>query len=493
MVRINRDRMADAACATCGDSCGIYACTDCRGVRYCSSECQMDVLKMLERECARDSVEIQARERAREAKREAKHEKKRAAYRAEVQATKQARADAAEEWFKQCEAKHERQRAAYRAEVQAREQARADAAAGEKWVKKLMAEVAAENREKVQRAEDERILERARVDRERLAREKKEHALAAAAVAAAAAVVAAAALPCPRPEAAAFKESLGLHPGFFDSEYDRCYCPHCYPPDFPDTIVEDGPTEYVVPRGWVRFGLKTPPQAAVHEIFDKWSVSFHGVKSVAVLKGVLDIGGLLKPGDRLPDGSLLRSTKCNGEQASGFFTSPTIRCTSPRNPAAPHLQGCMDRLEGGEACEQSCILLKAFRCHLYSHLHSHGFPSCRRRTQILRRTAAVARRYNASIDGAAVPPAARLGSEKACRDDGVYGDMAAAPRHSLPARQSRGDRVGKRCQPTRHPVRAAGPGLANWGRPRCRGLQGAAAGRLSRRRCRDASTETGRR
>jgi hypothetical protein len=95
----------------------------------------------------------------------------------------------------------------------------------------------------------------------------------------------------------------------------------------PQSIANEGPTPYVVPRGWVRVGLKTPPRMASKklDVWNKWSVSFHGVKSVAVLESILDHGGLMKPGDVLLDGTTLTSTKCAGRQDQVFYTSPTIK------------------------------------------------------------------------------------------------------------------------------------------------------------------------
>jgi hypothetical protein len=92
---------------------------------------------------------------------------------------------------------------------------------------------------------------------------------------------------------------------------------------------------YVVPRGWVRFGLNVPGRAAVLKIFQEWPVSFHGVKSETVLKSMLDSGGMLKPGDKLLDGTVLRSSKCAGRQDRVFYTSPSIRYAGLKFYAEP--------------------------------------------------------------------------------------------------------------------------------------------------------------
>ena len=141
---------------------------------------------------------------------------------------------------------------------------------------------------------------------------------------------------CPQADARAFVAGLGIEPEYFEPEFDRCFCASCYSPDWPDTISNQGPTPYEIPRGWVRFGLKVSPgRAASLKIFEEWSVSFHGVKSESVLKSVLDAGGLLKPGDKLLDGTALQSTKCAGRQDCVFYTSPTIHYAGLKFYAQP--------------------------------------------------------------------------------------------------------------------------------------------------------------
>eukprot|EP01047_Picozoa_sp_COSAG01_P050209 COSAG01_NODE_5050_length_4524_cov_189.554802_5_plen_322_part_00 len=137
----------------------------------------------------------------------------------------------------------------------------------------------------------------------------------------------------------------------FDEQYNRCYCGICYPARWPDTIKNDGPTEYVVPRGWFRFGLRldanvfgTPDRPGnsipdVDAVFKTWCVSFHGVKSEEILRSITTLGTLLKPGDKLPDGTVLRSTKCAGRQADGFYTSPTIKYAGLKFYAEPQKFG----------------------------------------------------------------------------------------------------------------------------------------------------------
>ncbi len=97
--------------------------------------------------------------------------------------------------------------------------------------------------------------------------------------------------------------TLAIHPAYFDEQFDCCFCERCYPLALPDTIANEGPTEYVVPRGWYRVGLALPPRAKALDIFRQWSASFHGTKDALVLKSVLETGTLMKPGDRLLNGT----------------------------------------------------------------------------------------------------------------------------------------------------------------------------------------------
>eukprot|EP00931_Biecheleriopsis_adriatica_P047884 TRINITY_DN2763_c0_g1_i3.p1 TRINITY_DN2763_c0_g1~~TRINITY_DN2763_c0_g1_i3.p1 ORF type:complete len:494 (-),score=125.71 TRINITY_DN2763_c0_g1_i3:194-1675(-) len=129
---------------------------------------------------------------------------------------------------------------------------------------------------------------------------------------------------CPVYQAAeAALQSLNLDERLFSRLHDRCYCSRCYDKAWPNTIKNDGPKHYVVPRGWVRFGLATPPQAEILDVWKKWCVSFHGAKHL-VAKSSIETGDFLMPGDRLPDGSKLESANCAGRTDKVNYTSPTI-------------------------------------------------------------------------------------------------------------------------------------------------------------------------
>jgi hypothetical protein len=141
---------------------------------------------------------------------------------------------------------------------------------------------------------------------------------------------------CPRwAAAAAFVRSMGLDAAYLEPKHDRCYCEVCYPAACVDTITNEGPTPYVVPRGWCGFGFRMQPRAHAEDIFNKWSASFHGVDSPAVLKSILQCGQLMKPGDKLLDGSVLCSAKSMGRQDPVFYTSPTVKYAGLKLYARP--------------------------------------------------------------------------------------------------------------------------------------------------------------
>eukprot|EP00729_Bicosta_minor_P008852 gene8852-13365_t len=140
--------------------------------------------------------------------------------------------------------------------------------------------------------------------------------------------------PCPKPDATAFLQSLGVPTIYLNPEFDRCYCQRCY--KGPATVSNAGPTPYVVPEpGWVRFGLTVGPRAQALDVFNKWPACFHGVKSSLVLNSILDHGGLMKPGSVLLDGTKLESTKCAGRQDEVVYTSPTIKYAGLKFYAEP--------------------------------------------------------------------------------------------------------------------------------------------------------------
>ena len=136
--------------------------------------------------------------------------------------------------------------------------------------------------------------------------------------------------------------TLNLPEAYLNPEFDRCYCSQCYPPNLPSAIPNEAGA-YVVPQGWFRFGLKAPPRANANDVFNQWCVSLiHGVKGVAVLNSILKKqtadeawGQLMKPGDKLLDGSVMRSTECAGRQDKVYYASPKIRYAGLKFYAEP--------------------------------------------------------------------------------------------------------------------------------------------------------------
>ena len=129
---------------------------------------------------------------------------------------------------------------------------------------------------------------------------------------------------------AAFLDSLGLDPVFFDQQYNRCYCGECVDagciPDILESRSKHG-FPYEVPKGWCGFGLQMPPRARARDLncFEDWAVSYHGCPT-DVVASVLNHGGLMMPGDCLMDGTMLPNRLTGGdEHRIGIYTSPSIR------------------------------------------------------------------------------------------------------------------------------------------------------------------------
>ena len=127
---------------------------------------------------------------------------------------------------------------------------------------------------------------------------------------------------------AAFLDSLGVDPVFFDRQYDRCYCHECVAsaciPDILESNSKHG-FAYEVPKGWCGFGLSVPARARALNCFEDWAVSYHGCPK-DVVASVLNHGGLMMPGDHLMDGTRLPNRLTRGAEGRiGIYTSPSIR------------------------------------------------------------------------------------------------------------------------------------------------------------------------
>lgn len=119
-----------------------------------------------------------------------------------------------------------------------------------------------------------------------------------------------------------FLRSLDFPDVYFNAPHDRCYCKSCYKPAYPDMMGKGG-TKYIVPRGWVGFALHVPQRALDLGSFEKWSVSYHGTKP-SVASTILRDGCFAVPGDKLVDGTVLRSRNSAARQDNHFYTSPTV-------------------------------------------------------------------------------------------------------------------------------------------------------------------------
>ena len=146
-----------------------------------------------------------------------------------------------------------------------------------------------------------------------------------------------------RRAARAFVERhLQLDEAYLDPAADRCFCEECAGSETPKVVSDSGPTPFVVPRGWVQLGLAPTPRAKAMSIESEWSASFHGVKSIPVLRSILNGGGLMKPGDTLLGGDVLHSEKCGAREDSVFYTSPTVRYAGLKFYAEPQPRSLAD-------------------------------------------------------------------------------------------------------------------------------------------------------
>ncbi|UJR24844.1 hypothetical protein I4U23_006213 [Adineta vaga] len=123
----------------------------------------------------------------------------------------------------------------------------------------------------------------------------------------------------------------------FASEYDRCFCKTCYPLTMPNACQANIGNKYpiIIPRNWMKFGLKVDEvQTKVHQIWNKWAVSYHGTLPNAALS-MIKHRQICLPGDTLFDGSQLNIRLGHIPNQKAFFTSPTIRYAAQNHYATP--------------------------------------------------------------------------------------------------------------------------------------------------------------
>jgi hypothetical protein len=117
--------------------------------------------------------------------------------------------------------------------------------------------------------------------------------------------------------------SLEYSKRLFNRKHNRCYCENCYPASHKDFFVEGG-AKYVIPRGWVRFGLYIDDaQAEAENIWNNWVVSYHGTSPEAV-KSIIEHHQFLLPGDQCIDGTVIRIREGHIPKKFQVYTSPTI-------------------------------------------------------------------------------------------------------------------------------------------------------------------------
>jgi hypothetical protein len=120
-----------------------------------------------------------------------------------------------------------------------------------------------------------------------------------------------------------FMLSLDYSKRLFNRKQNRCYCENCYSASSRDFYVEGG-SKYVIPRGWVRFGLYVDnAQAKAEDIWNKWVVSYHGTSAQAA-KSVIEHHLFLLPGDQCIGGNVIEIRKGHIPEKFQIYTSPTI-------------------------------------------------------------------------------------------------------------------------------------------------------------------------
>lgn len=151
-------------------------------------------------------------------------------------------------------------------------------------------------------------------------------------------------------------------------EKDHCYCQSCYPRDSPDVQVEEGGKNYIIPRDWVGIAIAIPEHGLAHAF--NWDVVFHGTMAHRVTD-ILHHRHIGMPGDRLPDGSILRSINCCGRDDAQFYTSPTI------NYAGLQMYATAKPWAWGEKATQVVLQCRQDRTKLFmTRPETMGFKNC---------------------------------------------------------------------------------------------------------------------
>ncbi|KAL5014249.1 hypothetical protein ScPMuIL_008519 [Solemya velum] len=130
------------------------------------------------------------------------------------------------------------------------------------------------------------------------------------------------------------KAQLGLPDGFFDCQYNVCFCETCHKIRGDEMYLKKGdpPREYAVPFGWCRFSLRIQNKAHVLNVSDKWHSAFSGAQ-VDSVRRILDFGDLHIPGESASGENVLLSQpdvcsekfRPDGYAVKQIYLSPTLR------------------------------------------------------------------------------------------------------------------------------------------------------------------------
>ncbi|CAF1588525.1 unnamed protein product, partial [Didymodactylos carnosus] len=124
-----------------------------------------------------------------------------------------------------------------------------------------------------------------------------------------------------------FIDSLKWEQELFNKDYNKCYCNKCYLDTWLRTYTV-GELKCVLPRGWMRFGVRIDETfVRIHDIWKNWANTYHGT-SVTAAKSILVHRQFLLPGDTLLDGRKLEIHREHIPGMNHFYTSPTIKYSS---------------------------------------------------------------------------------------------------------------------------------------------------------------------
>ena len=128
---------------------------------------------------------------------------------------------------------------------------------------------------------------------------------------------------CPKMQACYnYLQSQNFDLKYFDSNGNRCYCSNCFPSSWINSQVIAGET-YIIPRGWTRFGLKSPIiLSQQNDIWNSWCNVFHGTNPMAA-KSIIEHKTLLINKDITLEGGKL-GKNCSAKEWNNYYVSPHI-------------------------------------------------------------------------------------------------------------------------------------------------------------------------